>query len=207
MIGYQEHDLDTLKLTTYHKVFPVFGNRLIARSYDQDGNYEGYQYGMYSEVSKNNNPYEGWEPELITYLLERRKKIQLLHVAFDVEHNLVKKDIRVSFKDLPKLSNYYADLEKIDDVDFLVRMGMSSVVNVQFYVNKNMSIEFMALDTALKRNMLLEHCVTSELLTTKQKHYVKEVASEYYCSVKFGWKNGKLTKKCYVRDINNWEGG
>ncbi len=206
MIGYQEHDLDKLTMVSYHKVMPVFGNRLIAKTYNVDGVYEGYQYGMYSAINKSSNPYEGWESDIIKYWMNTNKNLTLLHVAYDAKHNLVKKDLRVSFLDVPNLSKYYPNLEKISDVDFVLKIGTSEVLNFQFYVNGNISIEFIALNTDKKRVDILDQCLNCDLITEKQKQYIKTVAKNNLFSIKFGWKNNKLVLKSYVRDVNNWEG-
>lgn len=207
MIGYQEYDLDTLQLTTYHKTTPIFGNRLICKSYDKDGNYEGYQYGLYSDVSKKNNPYAGWEPPLVQYLLKKSSDLKLLHVAFDVNHELVKKDLFIPFFDIPNLVNYYPDFDCIHEIDLILKMGFSAGLSFQFYVNGDLSIEILDLNTPVNQYLFLESCIKHQLITKEQIKYIKSVAKSHRFSIKFKWKNNKLNLKSYVRDVTNWRRG
>jgi len=205
MIGYQEHDLDELRLTAYHKATPVFGNRLLCRSYDQDGNYEGYQYGMYSNINKKNNPYAGWEPPLIQYLLKKSNKLKLLHVAYNVNHELVKKDSLIPFFEIPNLVKYYPDFDFIQEIDLILKMGFSNALNFQFYVDGGLSIEMLGLDTPTNQNSFIESCIDHQLITREQIKYVKSAAKSHRFSIKFKWKKNKLNLKAYVRDVMNWQ--
>ena len=204
-IGFQEHDLDKLQLITYHKINPTDSDILLCKSYDQDGNYEGYQHLMYLNVTKKNNPCAEWEIPLVEYLINTTDEIRLLHVAYDLNHNVVRKDLRVSFQDVPNLLKYYPDLECIQEIDLVSKMGFSPWLSFQFYADGNLSIEIIGLKNLMRNYLFFEACGYRQLLTKEQIEYVKSIANSHRrFTVKFKWKNNKLNRKFYVRDVYNW---
>lgn len=206
-IGFQEHDLDKLQLITYHKINPTDSDILLCKSYDQDGNYEGYQHFVYLNVTKKNNPYVGWGIPLVDYLINTTDEIQLLHIAYDLNHNVVRKDLGVSFYDVPSLVKYYPDLECIKEIDLILKMGFSAGLSFQFYVDGNLSIEMIGLKKPTSNYMFFEACCYRQLLTKEQIEYVKSIANSHRrFTIKFKWKNNKLNRKFYVRDVYNWVG-
>ena len=206
-VGFQEHDLDKLQLITYHKINPTSDDLLLCKSYDQYGNYEGYQHFVYLKVTKENNPYAGWEIPLVDYLINTTDEMRLLHVAYDLNHNVVKKDLGVSFQDIPNLVKYYPDLECIQEIYLISKMGFSPWLSFQFYVDGNLSIEMVALKKPVSKYLFFEACSYRQLLTKEQIEYVKLIANSHRLfTIKFKWENNKLNRKFYVRDVYNWMG-
>ena len=57
----------------------------------------------------------------------------------------------------------------------------------------------------MRNYLFFEACSYRQLLTKEQIEYVKLIANSHRrFTVKFKWKNNKLNRKFYVRDVYNW---
>lgn len=207
MIGFQEHDLRSLKMISYHMVYPIKDTGyLYAKSYNtRTSKYEGYQHGYYEQIKDTDNPFEGWEPQIYKHWVINNCDVTYMHEAYTPEDQLVKRDVRVIWNQVPDLLLFYPNLEKIDIISNLIHSNVSYHINFQFYVNGNLSIEFFNDSWGYK--LTKESFLHYELLTDEQVEYISQ--SEFNnlsYSVKFKWDElGKISEKFYVQDVDNWQ--
>jgi hypothetical protein len=207
MIGFQEHDLRSLKMISYHTVYPIKDTGyLYAKSYNtKTSQYEGYQYGYYERIGETENPFEGWEPLIYKHWIVNDCDLTYMHEAYTPDNQLVKRDIRVIWYDIPDLLKYYWSLEKIDIINHLIQSQYSHHINFQFYVNGNISIEFFSDSWGYKltKDSFYHH----GLLTQNQVEYItQDIFTDFSYSIKFKWdSNGKISEKFYVQDVRNWQ--
>jgi len=207
MIGFQEHDLELLKVISYHTVYPIWETEgLFAKSYDlKTSRYEGYQYGVYKKILDTENPFEGWESKLYKYWIINNCDLTLLHEAYTPSGKLIKKDVQVIWNDVPNLLNYYPNLEKLKIINDLISESVSYHINFQFYINGKISIEFFngSKDYKLDKRSFVKY----DLLTEMQYDYISQsIFDNLPYSLKFKWDNqGRIYQKFYVQDVNNWK--
>ena len=207
MIGFQEHDLRSLKMISYHMVYPIKNTSyLYAKSYNiRTSKYEGYQYGYYEKIKETENPFESWEPQIYKHLIINNSDVTYMHEAYTPNDQLVKKDIRVIWNQVPDLLEFYPTLEKIDIINTLIKSNIAYHINFQFYVNGNLSIEFFndSWGYKLKKESYYHH----GLLTDDQLKYINQSVFEGLSySVKFKWNNtGKISEKFYVQDVSDYQ--
>lgn len=187
-------------------VYPIENYQyLYAKSYNTiTSKYEGYQYGYYEQIKETENPFEGWEPQIYKHWIINNCDVTYMHEAYNSENQLIKKDVRVIWNQVPNLLDYYPDLEKIDIINSLIQSNSSYHINFQFYVNRNISIEFFSDSWDYKLSK--KSYVDLNLLTQDQYKYIVQPQFENKSySIKFKWTNNKINEKFYIQDVDNWQ--
>lgn len=187
-------------------VYPIKDTQyLYAKSYNTlTSKYEGYQYGYYEQIRDTENPFESWEPKIYKHWIINNCDVTYMHEAYTPKDELIKRDVRVIWNEIPDLLEYYTNFEKIEIINNLIKSKVSYHINFQFYVNGNLSIEFFS--DSWGYELSKRSYVDKNLLSETQYNYIMQPQFEGKSySLKFKWTDGKISEKFYIQDVDNWQ--